>query len=295
MTLPKPIDVAALSDATLASFWQRVDKMGPVRVPDLGACWEWRGAVDGCGYGRLRIGRRQIPAHRLALALSGESLGQQLVCHRCDNPRCVRVDHLFLGDQLRNMSDCASKRRHNFGEGHPSAVVDEEDVRTIRIATRIGVSTHDLGKIFGLHPSTVRDIATGRYWSHVPEPPLPKKGTREHMREIDSLRTQLNEARARVAELERELHQARMIAHETLCSEAELRAARAVVEAARWVPEYADRVRQIIFEHYPDGGNHEPTYESKRSTTAHLMRLTVALKESVEEYDAAVARKEPGT
>ncbi len=87
-------------------FWARV------RVLENG-CWEWIGAQIPKGYGQIRyIKRRQILTHRLAWEeLSGPIPDGLYVCHHCDNPPCVRLDHLFLGTQADNMEDMMLKGR----------------------------------------------------------------------------------------------------------------------------------------------------------------------------------------
>lgn len=76
-------------------------------------CIEWAGARDANGYGQVRHeGRTQRP-HRVAwIEAYGPIRRDQLVCHRCDNPACYNLDHLFLGTHTDNMRDMASKGRH---------------------------------------------------------------------------------------------------------------------------------------------------------------------------------------
>lgn len=80
-------------------------------------CWEWQGAVDSGGYGRVSVDGKQYRTHRLAWELfhgpipEHDSYHGACICHRCDNRRCVRPDHLFIATQDVNMRDKARKGR----------------------------------------------------------------------------------------------------------------------------------------------------------------------------------------
>lgn len=94
------------SDVPLADrFWAKVDISGD--------CWLWSGAIYAeSGYGRLSFQRKALGAHRVAWQLvNGPIPDGMLVCHRCDNPPCVRADHLFLGTQSDNIADMWAKGR----------------------------------------------------------------------------------------------------------------------------------------------------------------------------------------
>ena len=83
-------------------------------------CWIWKCYKNKHGYGVFRLStvRKQVFAHRYSYTLNyGEFDKKLFVCHRCDNPSCVRPDHLFLGTALDNNRDSLLKGRkaiHNF-------------------------------------------------------------------------------------------------------------------------------------------------------------------------------------
>ena len=87
-------------------FWRYVRKTD--------GCWEWTGATQFPGYGKLGLGdgARVGYAHRISWELHYGSIPEGMeVLHRCDNPPCSRPDHLFLGSQADNLADMRAKGR----------------------------------------------------------------------------------------------------------------------------------------------------------------------------------------
>lgn len=86
------------------------------KVRQTETCWEWTGSRTGQGYGYMHFGpqkaRKPKTAHRVSWEFHFGPIPDGLwVLHKSDNRLCVRPDHLFLGDRVANMKDCAAKGR----------------------------------------------------------------------------------------------------------------------------------------------------------------------------------------
>lgn len=91
-------------------FWEKVRRSD--------GCWEWTGALDHKEYGIIG-GSPEKQAHRCAWALYYGAVPEgKLVLHRCDNRKCVRPDHLFLGVAQDNTDDMILKGRNATGDRH---------------------------------------------------------------------------------------------------------------------------------------------------------------------------------
>lgn len=78
-------------------------------APD-GGCLIWTGGTDKGGYGKVWHDGRSMRAHRAAwIAAHGDVPDGLLVLHRCDNPPCFLVEHLYLGTAKQNQQDRAER------------------------------------------------------------------------------------------------------------------------------------------------------------------------------------------
>lgn len=150
-------------------FWLNVNKNGtiPAHCPELGNCWEWIGSFGGNGYGKLGRGKNNL-AHRISYELAtGINPNELFVLHKCDNPKCVRPDHLFLGTQKDNMQDKVKKKRDvdRSGEGSFNRKLDWNQVREIRQRYAQGnISMALLGIEYNISQGQIGRIIRNERW-----------------------------------------------------------------------------------------------------------------------------------
>lgn len=168
-------------------FWSKVKKTDN--------CWIWIGGRFNHGYGSFSSyhGKR-IYAHRYSWQISqGPIPDKMFVCHKCDNPPCVRPDHLFLGTHDDNMLDAKIKNRFATGveqgrKVHPNpfpifsyesptnqkargskhgiSKLTENDVRTIRQLLKTHTQKH-IAAMYNMTPGTLSVLARYITWRHV--------------------------------------------------------------------------------------------------------------------------------
>lgn len=132
-------------------------------------CDEWGGARDRDGYGRLQRYGLSWLAHRLEWTTKRGPIPQGMaVLHRCDNPPCREINHLFLGTHADNMADRRAKGRQARGEAVGTSKLTEALVREMRARHAAGgVSYRSLAREHGLAHATVRRAIVGAAWKAV--------------------------------------------------------------------------------------------------------------------------------
>lgn len=148
-------------------FWKKVKK-----GPD---CWEWTGTKNTTlGHGVMREGPRgaskQLFAHRVSWELHNGPIPDGMwVLHRCDNPPCVRPDHLYVGTPADNVRDREARGRSRVlrGSRNARATTDEQTILTLRARVADGETIAAAAQALGLSYPTAYLAVKRRSWRHI--------------------------------------------------------------------------------------------------------------------------------
>jgi HNH endonuclease len=165
-------------------FWSKVNKTD--------SCWLWTGTPSQT-YGSITIKSKILKAHKVSFEMAFYPVAPgRIVCHKCDTPRCVRPDHLFIGDYKDNSQDMISKGRgffnrpesHNLspkgeehwchllkdaqkGERNHHAILTEQQVSEIREKYASGdISQTKLAQEYNVAQTTISAIIRKVLWSY---------------------------------------------------------------------------------------------------------------------------------
>lgn len=102
------------------AFWQSTERQGN--------CIVWTGKLNFCGYGYIHktkhlkgdwkehcgASKTTVLAHRLSYIFHHNQAipsDKNLICHHCDNPKCVNPYHLYAGTSTDNVHDKVRRGR----------------------------------------------------------------------------------------------------------------------------------------------------------------------------------------
>lgn len=88
------------------------------RVVEVGECREWTGAYSASGYPVIQRGRRGEGVVRVLRYLWESAHGtippKMLMCHKCDNKRCVNLSHVYMGTYSDNIRDAWERGQRKY-------------------------------------------------------------------------------------------------------------------------------------------------------------------------------------
>lgn len=131
---------------------------------DENGCWIWMKGCNGDGYPCIWMNSKQNRVNRVVAFKTGKLTSTdfksdpRVVCHSCDNPKCINPSHLFVGTQNDNVQDCREK-------GRRASKLKIEDVIEIKYLLQHKIMSHRLiANMYNVGKSTITSINRGISW-----------------------------------------------------------------------------------------------------------------------------------
>jgi hypothetical protein len=126
-------------------------------------CVETTRCRDSHGYGMLRNNGRVRREHIVIWESENGPIPPGLcVCHKCDNPPCINLDHLFLGTPADNAHDRDDKGRNH----HLLSIANVREIRAVYRPYVRGL-VRKMANLYGVSEWTIYDVIQGRNWRRI--------------------------------------------------------------------------------------------------------------------------------
>lgn len=147
-------------------------------IDPITGCWNWMGGIRSCGYGGIKIANKTYLTHRISYQVHiGDIADGMFVCHKCDNPRCINPDHLFLGTPRDNVVDAickgriapivSTKGRFKPGRRAHNRLLPDDKVIQIKKMINDGLKVCEIANKANVNRSVVADIKRGQAYADV--------------------------------------------------------------------------------------------------------------------------------
>ena len=133
-------------------------------------CWNWNLSLSPDGYGYCYFMGKNTRAHRLSYMLYNKEINPlNVICHTCDNPKCVNPEHLYSGTQKDNMKDKKDRNRSkgiNLGSKNGNSKLTEKDVKEILDLVKSKLfSQKFIATLYNIRQDHVSRIQSGQRWT----------------------------------------------------------------------------------------------------------------------------------
>lgn len=147
-------------------------------------CLEWTGSLEKNGYARFFHKNIRWHAHRAAFVCEYGSIPAfTMICHTCDNRKCVNHEHIYAGSHTDNVRDMVQRDRLSRGQKHSLtmkgkikkgndchfSVLNSNKVIMIRELYKIFPNCCYLSRLLDINRKTIDDIINKKSWGHLDE------------------------------------------------------------------------------------------------------------------------------
>jgi hypothetical protein len=129
------------------------------KISKLG-CTEWCGYKNKWGYGIASFYKTNQLVHRIIWTiLKGPIQKDMCILHRCDNPSCININHLFLGTNYDNIADRCQKGRTAIGLSNGKCKLSDKMKISLLQMAKENIPYKNIAEKFKISQSHISNLA----------------------------------------------------------------------------------------------------------------------------------------